>query len=290
MIYNAGTTGPPNVGCYYGFQHDVDRSCRHSYDRYGGVSVCGHCKTFRVSRIRCLLRLAANLIRNRRFITTAVGEMSFSFETMPHEPRGQRLRELVHGLARGSRNPFIIVALMILKWEFINRPDDAWGLNGSRGEACEFVAWQFLCHLNPNEALEFLLEELPIPSRNSTNVLEIERGASGFAFASETENTPLIPRESTQPNFMGIGQRGHTSRQNSDSNPEDLVTCESDISRYFQFFGLNALEIAAVGHAKKFLSQQVVQRIVNDIWNGEIVFWDSLTVNSKKRPQLFNKK
>lgn len=41
------------------------------------------------------------------------------------------------------------------------------------------------------------------------------------------------------------------------------------------FVTLNALEIAAVADAKRFLSQHVVQKIVTGIWNGDIVFWDS---------------
>lgn len=60
--------------------------------------------------------------------------------------------------------------------------------------------------------------------------------------------------------------------------------------KYSQFFGLNALEIATIAHAKSFLSQRVVQRVVDDIWRGEIVFWDSLTVHSRKKPQLFNER
>lgn len=217
--------------------------------------------------------------------------MSFSFENMPHEARGQHLRELVHRLAKGSRNPFIIVALMILKWEFTNIPVDDWGLNESRGQACEFVAWQFLCHLNPNEAIEFLLEELPIPSRSSTNVLEVGRGDSGFEFASETETTPLMSRAPTPLHLLDFDQQRCSSRNiGSSLEFDDSEDQGNEFSQYFQFFGLNALEIAAIGHAKNFLSQQVVQRIVNDIWKGEIVFWDSLTVNSKKRPQRFNRK
>lgn len=41
------------------------------------------------------------------------------------------------------------------------------------------------------------------------------------------------------------------------------------------FVTLNALEIAAVANAKRFLSQHVVQKIITGIWNGDIVFWDS---------------
>lgn len=54
------------------------------------------------------------------------------------------------------------------------------------------------------------------------------------------------------------------------------------------FMGLSALEIATIVHSKKFLSQRVVQRVIDDIWNGEIIFWDSLSVHARKKPRLFN--
>lgn len=54
------------------------------------------------------------------------------------------------------------------------------------------------------------------------------------------------------------------------------------------FKGLNALEIAAIADAKRFLSQHVVQKIITGIWNGDIIFWDSLSVNATKRPRYYN--
>jgi hypothetical protein len=60
--------------------------------------------------------------------------------------------------------------------------------------------------------------------------------------------------------------------------------------QYSLFTGLSALEIAVIANAKKFLSQKVVQRIIDDIWRGEIVFWDTLSVHSKKSPKIHNKR
>lgn len=54
------------------------------------------------------------------------------------------------------------------------------------------------------------------------------------------------------------------------------------------FIHLNALEIAAIADAKRFLSQHVVQKIITGIWNGEIIFWDRLTVHSEKKPRFYN--
>jgi hypothetical protein len=54
------------------------------------------------------------------------------------------------------------------------------------------------------------------------------------------------------------------------------------------FIHLNALEIAAIADAKRFLSQHIVQKIVTGIWNGDIVFWDSLSIHSVKKPRFYN--
>ena len=53
--------------------------------------------------------------------------------------------------------------------------------------------------------------------------------------------------------------------------------------------GMNALEIAAIGNAKKFMSQKPVQKLVTDIWHGDVIFWDSLSVHTIKKPRIHNK-
>ena len=55
------------------------------------------------------------------------------------------------------------------------------------------------------------------------------------------------------------------------------------------FSGLNALEIAAIADAKRFLSQPIVQKIIFGIWSGEIVFWEALSVKATKKPRFYNK-
>lgn len=57
------------------------------------------------------------------------------------------------------------------------------------------------------------------------------------------------------------------------SSEDDEEVEEEDPTK--PFVTLNALEIAAVADAKRFLSQHVVQKIVTGIWNGDIIFWDS---------------
>jgi hypothetical protein len=135
------------------------------------------------------------------------------------------------------------------------------------------------------------LEELPSPRRKSTNILETETGTSRVARGSGTESTPLLSGASTsgrqsEPSKQGFENESRRAYLGTQTEfPDDC-----DVSRYSRFFGLNALEVAAIAGAKRFLSQRVVQRVVNDIWNGEIVFWDSLTVHSIKKPHIFNRK
>lgn len=57
-----------------------------------------------------------------------------------------------------------------------------------------------------------------------------------------------------------------------------------------QFEGLNALEVAAVSGAKKFLSQKPIQRIINAIWKGDIIFWANLSPGATKRAQIYQTK
>ena len=69
---------------------------------------------------------------------------------------------------------------------------------------------------------------------------------------------------------------------------EDPTRREGDIESLLA--GNNALEIAAIGSAKKFMSQKPVQMIVSDIWNGDIIFWENLNINAKKKPRVYNKR
>ena len=182
----------------------------------------------------------------------------------------------------------------IIKWDFTTATEDDWGLNESRGAACEFVAWQFLCHLNQRETIEFLLEELPTPRRGSTNIVESEAVNPGLASIqgdtgqTESETTPLLPNSTIYRLFSGKRTtETQLSGTSQDTHRDDEIYAAH---RYSRFFGLNALEIATIAHAKRFLSQRVVQRVVDGIWKGEIVFWDSLTVNSTKKPHIFNRR
>lgn len=159
-------------------------------------------------------------------------------------------------------------------------------MNESRGFACEYIAWQFLCHLTQDEEIEFLLWEIPSAQRSSVSFSLEEREAAlrtgEQGDSHDIERTPL--RSSYISRFL---------RRKSEDGPsgEDAGNAEDPFyARLSLFFGLNALEVATIAQAKKFLSQKVVQRVIDNIWKGEIVFWDSLSVHSRKRPHFFNEK
>ena len=100
---------------------------------------------------------------------------------------------------------------------------------------------------------------------------------------------PTVPVTSTRPTSKRVEMLRSISHMGSMSivpevNPED----EDDPTS--SFTGLNALEIAAVADCKKFMSQRIVQKIITGIWNGDITFWEKLSVHTKKKPQFYNKK
>ena len=138
------------------------------------------------------------------------------------------------------------------------------GINEARGYACEIVAWRFLTHLSESDLIDYLLHELP-----------------PVTFGSARSE--------------GEGESTETGRSHSDDDTERArLLWDQDLSRTEEplssFVGLNALEIATVANAKRFLSQRVVQKVVNDIWNGHIVFWESLSIHGKKKAKMYNKR
>ncbi|KAL6236795.1 hypothetical protein BDW75DRAFT_249788 [Aspergillus navahoensis] len=237
----------------------------------------------------------ADVVRKlHSFMTSSISEVWYKFEEIKLTP-DPRLRALVNSLAENSHNPRIIPALMILKWKFDKVAEHDDGQNETRGYACEYVAWQFLCHLNQRELIEYLLEELKPPTQYTNTVDSAEAGmASCAAFVAEdnllgNEQTPLLSSSTTRSQIFERNGR-HEGFLGSEHPEFDNYFNDVDGDEFSMFFGLNALEIATIAHAKKFLSQKVVQKVVNDIWNGEIVFWDSLSVHSTKKPQRFNKR
>lgn len=107
------------------------------------------------------------------------------------------------------------------------------------------------------------------------------------------ENSPLLTRgDSFDNDLRSMASGSATKRTKLLTSLSRLTHLSDDASDETDptvaFKSLNALEIAAIANAKRFLSQHVVQKIITGIWNGEIVFWDTLSVNSVKKPRYYN--
>lgn len=172
------------------------------------------------------------------------------------------------------------MSIRALKGHFsaIEETSDEPGVNQARGYACEFVAWQFLNSLTDRDVIDFLLLELP-PAPSPPDSEPSSRTAdrshqNGQRTIQSNERTPLL--DVANGDYFG-------TRSDDAANPRfgSLKSrCEN----------LSALEIAAVGGAKKFLSQRPIQKVINGLWRGDIVFWETLSVNSVKRPRKYNRK
>jgi len=140
--------------------------------------------------------------------------------------------------------------------------------------------------------IDLALYELPTSTPTSHEASDAEQGLldgpthnPGVSRGSSDEHTQLLRH---QPNLQLPGPVGNSS--SIDTGRPDGITASNLDEEYntSSFSGLNALEIAAVAEAKTFLSQRVVQKVVNGIWCGDIVFWDSLSVHTRKKAQIYN--
>jgi hypothetical protein len=158
----------------------------------------------------------------------------------------------------------------------LEEASDEPGVNEARGYACEHVAWQFLSNLADRDIIDFLLLELPAvePPSSGGDAEEglLSRHEHGSS-AIPSENTPLL--NGATGDYFGTGNHMAATARFSSLTSQ----CEN----------LSALEIAAVSGAKKFLSQRPIQKVINDLWRGDIVFWETLSVKSVKKPQKYNR-
>lgn len=173
-----------------------------------------------------------------------------------------------------------------LKWHY-DADKENQTLSEARSSACEIVAWRFLTRLSEREAVSYCLYEIPCTHSGHTSPRQDPEAAG--------EATPLLRRAT----HADDGEDEHTHRPagssskrsqllNSVSRLTNLSDAGNEQDPTASFKNLNALEIAAIANAKRFLSQHVVQKIITGIWNGDIVFWDSLSVHSTKQPRFYN--
>ncbi len=167
-------------------------------------------------------------------------------------------------------------------------------MSEARANACEIVAWRFLTRLSEREVVEFCLYEIPDECDNGgspRNECDPDEGETN-------ERTALLGGAQGTSAHEGRGRyRSGSSRRDHLLQSVSKLTMsthgDEDVGDEYHdptapFIHLNALEIAAIADAKRFLSQHVVQRIITDIWNGDIIFWDSLSVHSTKKPRFYN--
>lgn len=175
------------------------------------------------------------------------------------------------------------------RYNFDNNDDGDSRLAESRALACELVAWQFLTFLSEKELIDHLLYELPFASAG-TDTDAVVSLTENTRIRPGNESTPLLrhPEHETHPAALRQPKR-NTKPTNTSTSSLFLRDQNADIDELAESMaGMNALEIAAVADAKKFLSQKPVQDVVEDIWNGNIIFWDSLSARAQKCPKLYN--
>ncbi|KAF3767609.1 hypothetical protein M406DRAFT_328679 [Cryphonectria parasitica EP155] len=219
-----------------------------------------------------------------------------TFEQLRTTSAGAGLTKLVEHLSKTCCNPAIVNALLALKWHYGAATEEK-SVNEARANAAEIVAWRFLTHLSEREVVDYCLYEIP-DSEHPDNRAGNGDEEDGRLTEEVDENTALLAQSlaetvtSAKNAFLNTGSNKRYQLLKSISRltmhgDEDEEEEEEDPTK--PFVTLNALEIAAVANAKRFLSQHVVQKIITGIWNGDIVFWDRLEVNSVKRPRFYNK-
>lgn len=146
--------------------------------------------------------------------------------------------------------------------------------------------------MSEREAVDYCLYEIPDPK-------DSEGPSPTDEEATVDEHSPLLGQA-----LHGTVDTARQALTQSGSNKRNLLL--QSISRLTMsmtfdaeeeeeeedptahFTNLNALEIAAIADAKRFLSQAVVQKIITGIWNGDIIFWDTLAIHSVKKPRFYN--
>lgn len=147
-------------------------------------------------------------------------------------------------------------------------------MSESRALACELVAFHYLTFLSEADLIKQLLYDLP-------DLDQVQESETGLGILGTTpdedhnEASPLLDHEGGVYRPSPFRPPSHRTRSANLSASSLLLReagdDEEDLGR--QMANMNALEIAAVSDAKKFLSQKPVQGIVEAIWHGDIIFW-----------------
>lgn len=213
-------------------------------------------------------------------------DAAYSWEQIRTTVVGQSLRPLVSSLSEDCHYPGIVAALLAARYLHGSNESDDTGLSESRALACEFVAWQFLTFLSEKELIEYLTWELPAHSHTKSTK---PAAANDIGSSSNPdESSPLLHNDNPNgfvPPSQAVFEPEH--RIESELLPASI---QDDDPLAKSLAGMNALEIAAVGDAKHFIAQRPVQLLINDIWNGDVIFWESLSVHAVKKARVYNKR
>lgn len=146
-----------------------------------------------------------------------------------------------------------------------------------------------MTYLSEKELIDNLLYELPV-GRSGVDDNARPRSLESAHPVHREEHTPLL-RDTAHENLQSSLRppKRNTKLPNLSSTSLLLREETTDVDALAESMaGMNALEIAAVANAKKFLSQKQVQHVIEDIWNGDIIFWDSLSARATKSPKIYN--
>ncbi|KAI6382074.1 hypothetical protein MCOR25_000951 [Pyricularia grisea] len=228
----------------------------------------------------------------------AVVRLPYTFEQLRTTAAGEALIVLVQHLSTCCKNPAIVNSLLALKWHYGVSTEDK-GIAEARANACEIVAWRFLTHLSEREAVEYCLYEIPDPDDVDGDAEAENGGDEENGHRHIDENTTLLPHGWSGNGFIGSGRiipdrpasrKRYQLLQSLSSLTMSIKQDDDEDEEHdptAPFKTLNGLEIAAVADAKRFLSQTIVQKIITGIWEGDIVFWEDLTIHSVKRPKFY---
>ena len=222
---------------------------------------------------------------------TKVIDAAYPYEALRTSVAGHGLRPLISQLVEDCYHPAIVAALLATRYDFCSTDTEDSDLNESRASACELVAWQFLTYLSEKESIDYLLHELPKTddAKPTKSARSDRNGNLSHSGTTTDESAPLLESRSSE--YDGLGPPRRTTF--SDETQADSLfqmSSKTQVELADSMAGMNALEIAAICDAKKFLSQRPVQTILQGIWNGDIIFWDSLSVHAVKKARTYNKR
>lgn len=151
-----------------------------------------------------------------------------------------------------------------------------------------------MTHRPQLELIDYLLIEIPGSEAGPEHLSDVDTSEIGGGGVEESfsrdgvdEHTTFLWDRRLSPNTRPRLRTTNLQNESPESQNGGLSSTDEDLT--LSFVGSNALEIAAIGNAKNFLSQRVVQKIVDGMWSGDIVFWESLSLHSKKMAQVYNK-